>query len=147
MSILQNMEYNKVVGTVALVGATFLSPTTSYGEDILSSLAQKASYDQFIDYSSLKQSTVGEPILKNDKDMIVKMEIYEIEKVIQKKYNTKVLNYWIPAEGMLEKSCLFVSLEEQNVLLSKYDDFELDLYLSLEEKFKQSQLINMIALM
>ncbi len=146
MGILQNMEYNKVVGTVALVGA-FLSPTTSCSEDIFSSLAQKASYDQFIDYSSLKQSTVGEPILKNDKDMIVKMEIYEIEKAIQKEYNTKVLNYWIPAEGMLEKSCLFVSLEEQNVLLSEYDDFELDLYLLLEEKFKQSQLISMIALM
>ena len=141
------MEYNKVVSTVALVGITsFTSFSTLYANDNPRILGQKASYDTYIDYSYSKQSTIDNSLLKNDKAMLKDIEIFEIDKIIKNKYKTKITNIWLPAEDKLEKVCLFVTLENQENLVSKYDDFELDLYLTLKDKLKQSQLFNMIAL-
>jgi hypothetical protein len=109
-------------------------------------LGQKASYNQYIDYSYSKQSTIDNSLLKNDKTMLKDIEIFEIDKIIKNKYGVKITNIWLPANDNLKKICLFVTLENQENLISKFDDFELDLYLTLEDKLKQSQLFNMIAL-
>lgn len=147
MSIFQDMEYNKVVSTVALVGITSLASfSTSNANETSITLGQKASYDKYIDYSYSKQSTIDNSLLKNDKTMLKDIEIFEIDKIIKNKYGVKIANIWLPADNNLEKICLFVTLENQENLISKFDDFELALYLTLKDKLKQSQLFNMIAL-
>ncbi len=146
MSILQNLEYDKaIISTIALVTSLGTLPSLNAGENIIN-LRQNAPYDKYIDYSYSKQSTSDECLLKNDKKMLRDMEIYDINKIIKNKYGVKIVDFWLPAYEKLEKICLFVNLENQDELVSKYDDFELELYITLEEKLKQSQLINMIAL-
>lgn len=147
MSIFQDITHNKVVNTiidVSIASVAFLS--TIHANEPSVALTQKASYDQYVDYSSSKQSTIDNFFLKNDKEMLKDIEIFEIKKIIKNKYGVKITNIWLPADKILEKICLFITLENQEELVLEYEDFELDLYLTLEDKLKRSQLFNMIAL-
>jgi len=147
MSILQNMEYNKILSSLT-IGATLASPMMADNINYeLSRLSYKAPYDKSINYSSYKQSTFDDSLLKNDIEMIKLLELSNIINTIENRYDTKVIHTWIPAEGSLDKVCLFVSVQDQNDIKLKYEDFELDLFLTLEKDLKQSQLFNMIALM
>lgn len=140
------MEYNKILNSLAITAA-LSSPSIANDTHQNIELSYKASYDKYIDYATHKQSTFDDSTLKNDVEMIKLLEITNMLTVIEKKYNTKIVNTWIPAEGNLDKLCLFVSLENQNDLKLKYDDLELDLFLTLEDTIKQSQFFNMIAIM
>lgn len=147
MSIFQDITHNKVVNTIIDVGiASVALLSTIHANEPSVALTQKASYDQYVDYSSSKQSTIDNFFLKNDKEMLKDMEIFEIKKIIKNKYGVKITNIWLPADKILEKICLFITLENQEELVLEYEDFELDLYLTLEDKLKRSQLFNMIAL-
>ncbi|MBL0686460.1 MAG: hypothetical protein JJV94_01355 [Sulfurospirillum sp.] len=135
------MEYNKIIGLCTYS----LSAGDMDKKDI--ALSNKAPYDSYVDYSSCKQSTSYDSTLKNDIEVIKQVEILNILNKIEEKYNTKVCNTWMPAEGYLDKLCLFISLENQDYLKLQYDDLELDLFLTVEDDIKQSQLFDMIALM
>jgi len=75
------------------------------------------------------------------------IELDEVIKEIEAKFKTKVIDSWIPADGLLEKCCLFVRVESQDKLVNNIEDFELKLYVALEEKLEQSRFFNMIALL
>ncbi|MBL0702413.1 MAG: hypothetical protein JJV95_00330 [Sulfurospirillum sp.] len=141
------MEYNRFVSSclVSMALTSGLLANDIPKKDI--ALSNKASYDSYVDYSSYKNSTSHDSTLKNDIEMIKQVEISNILNKIEEKYNTKVYNTWIPAEGYLDKLCLFISLENQDYLKLQYDDLELDLFLTVEDNIKQSQLFDMIALM
>ena len=75
------------------------------------------------------------------------LEINELNNEIRSKFKTSIIDKWIPAEGLLDKSCLFVKLDHQQSLVADSKDFELKLFLALEEKIKKSKFFDMIALM
>lgn len=146
MNILQNMEYNRIFSSLA-IGATLISPLSANDFNQSLQLSYKAPYDKYTDYTTTKQSTFDDSLLKNDVEMMKTIEMSYLINLVEQKYNTKVVNTWLPADGNLEKLCLFISLENQGELKSKYDDLELDIFLTLEDTIKQSQFFNMIAIM
>ena len=91
--------------------------------------------------------TSTDSFVSHDKKQLQKMEIEKINRQIKKIFNTSITDYWIPAEGFLEKSCLFVKVERQEELMNQYEDFEFNLYLQLEENLDASQFFEMIALL
>ena len=63
-------------------------------------------------------------------------------------YGYGIIKFWIPADNLIEKTCLFISLENQDELSSNPDaDLELDIYLTLEKEIENSNFFNMIALL
>lgn len=74
-------------------------------------------------------------------------EIASFNEIIQSTFNTKIIQIWIPADNTLEKSCLFIEVKNQDILMNEKDDFELELYLALKEALHKSNFFDMIALM
>lgn len=146
MNILQNMEYSKVLSTVLVSTTLAVSPVSASNDKEDCAIIQKASYDVFIDYSSSLQST-NNALIKNDVEMLKVLDLEEIKEKIFTEYKVHVNNIWVPADGQIEKTCVFVSLENQDILASENDDFELDLYHKVEGILSKSQFYNMIALM
>ena len=148
MNILENInyKYKKIVLGTAVVSASLFASAPEYIENDQHNILIKPSYDLSVDYNA-KQLTTTESLFQNDLDMLAKIEICEINQTIQEVFNANIQNYWIPAKNMLNKSCLFISIEKQNDLMNKYADLELEIFLTLKEKLKTSQLFNAIALM
>jgi len=147
MIMLENINYSKIVlSTVALSASLYSSISEQDISNHENLIINKPSYDKYIDYSS-EQLTTAETILKNDIDMLSKIEIDEFNKLIQEKYDTNIVSYWIPANNILDKSCLFITLKEQGKLSQKYSDLELEIFLTLKNRLSTSQLFNAIALM
>lgn len=74
-------------------------------------------------------------------------EISSFNEIIQATFNTKIIQTWIPADIILEKSCLFIEVKNQDILMNEKDDFELELYLALKEEVHKSNFFDMVALM
>jgi hypothetical protein len=144
MSLSKNSDYKKVLSTAAIIGATMFTPT--YGNDIEQKLILKASYDQYTDYSSKKQTTAEDSSIKNDVEMLKWLEIGRFNELILAKYDSTITDFWEPAEGLLEKTCLFIKIEKQEELNLQVD-LELELYILLEERLNESNFFNMIALL
>ncbi|MBL0687558.1 MAG: hypothetical protein JJV94_07015 [Sulfurospirillum sp.] len=100
------MEYNRFVSSclVSMALTSGLLANDIPKKDI--ALSNKASYDSYVDYSSYNNSTSHDSTLKNDIEVIKQVEISNILNKIEEKYNTKVDNTWIPAEGYLDKLCV-----------------------------------------
>ena len=147
MNTSSNTTYNILLTTLSLATVLAVSPTYADNnvEDRLPYLAF-SSYNGSIDYSRNKQSTVDNSTVKNDIEMLKLLEIDDFDSKLQSKFKTSIIQTWIPADGILEKSCLFVALKNQEELMSSSEDFELDLYLALEEKISKSNFFDMIAL-
>ena len=147
MNTSSNTTYNILLTTLSLATVLAVSPTYADNnvEDRLPYLAF-SSYNGSIDYSRNKQSTVDNSTVKNDMEMLKLLEIDDFDNELQSKFKTSIIQTWIPADGILEKSCLFVALKNQEELTSSSKDFELDLYLALEEKISKSNFFDMIAL-
>ena len=94
--------------------------------------------------SSFETST---HFVNNHQEELQKIEIKTINHQIKKIFDTSITDYWIPAEGFLEKCCLFVKVERQEELMNQYEDFEFELYMKLEQQLDHSQFFEMIALM
>jgi len=146
MNTSNNTTYSMLT-TLSLV-AVGLSSFASAQSDIVTkpNYIAGSSYDRGVDYSTNKQSTVDSSTIKNDIEMLRLLEIESFNSELKLKFDTSILNTWIPADEILEKSCLFVSLNNQEELMNSSEDFELDLYLILEEKINQSNFFDMIAL-
>jgi len=145
MNTLSNTTYN-ILTTISLV--TTLNISSSYADSIDSvTYITTSSYDKSINYNMNKQSTVDNSKFKNDIEMLRLLEIEDFKNEIKLKFKTNITDTWIPADGFLEKNCLFVSIENQEELMKSSEDFELDLYLALEEKINRSDFFDMIALM
>jgi hypothetical protein len=106
-----------------------------------------SSYNCTGNYVTQKQTTVDSSRIQNDVDMSKKMEIASFNEIIQDTFNTKIIQTWIPADNILEKSCLFIEVKNQEILMKEHEDFELKLYLILKTKINKSNFFNMIALM
>lgn len=129
---------NSIVGTAL----TFSSITGLANEPMLSSTVQS----KFVEYDSPKQSTQYDSFLRNDIGMLKIIEISKLNDKIKNLYQTSIEHSWIPADGKLKKTCLFVKVKNQEELISKESDFELNLYLNLKTELKESNFFNMIAL-
>ena len=141
-----NTTYNSILTTLSFVATVSISSISAHTETVKPNYIAGSSYDRGIDYSTNKQSTVDSSTIKNDIEMLRLLEIESFNSELKSKFDTSILNTWIPADGILEKSCLFVSLNNQEELMNSSKDFELDLYLALEEKINQSNFFDMIAL-
>lgn len=132
----------------ALSFAVALAASPAYADNNAnrSTYLAPSSYNRTIDYSRNKQSTVDNSAVKNDIEMLKLLEIDDFDSELKSKFKTSIIQTWIPADGILEKSCLFVALKNQEELMSSSEDFELDLYLALEEKISKSNFFDMIAL-
>lgn len=106
-----------------------------------------SSYSHPVNYATQKQTTLDTSKIQNNVDMSKKMEIASFNEIIQATFNTKIIQTWIPADNILEKSCLFIEVKNQDILMKEYEDFELELYLTLKTKINKSNFFNMIALM
>jgi len=145
----QNTDYKKVLSTAVMVTATLLSPnqvTASVPEE-QSIFYNKHSYDQYVEYRSVQQSTYSYSGIQNDISMLKQMEISKLNDMINSIFHTKIVEHWIPADGLLEKTCLFIKVNKQEEFISARDDFELDLYLNLKEELNSNNFFNMIALL
>lgn len=144
----QNTDYKKVLSTVA-VTAALLSPnqvTASVAEE-QSIFYNKPSYDQYVNYEFVQQSTYSYSGIQNDIPMLKQMEISKLSDKINSIFHTKIVEHWIPADGLLEKTCLFIKVNNQEELISATDDFELALYLNLKKELNSNIFFNMIALL
>jgi hypothetical protein len=145
----QNTDYKKVLSTAVMVTATLFLPnqvTASVTEE-QSIFYNKPSYDQYVNYESTQQSTYSYAGIQNDIPMLKQMEISKLNDKISSIFHTKIIEHWIPADGLLEKTCLFIKVHNQEEFISKIDDFELDLYLNLKEELNSNKFFNMIALL
>lgn len=142
MNSLQNTNYNNVLTTLAMGTALLFNQADALAVE---SITSKASYDQFTNYSSSKQSTQADSFIKNDIEMLKILEISVINNRIETLYGSSIVEYWIPADGILEKTCLFIKIDNQEQLATELD-LELDLYLKLESEINGSNFFNMIAL-
>ncbi len=148
MKELQNTDYKKALSTAVIMTAALLSPnqvTASAAEQSI--FYTKPSYDQYVNYESSQQSTYSYSGIQNDIPMLKQMEISKLNDRISSIFHTKIIEHWIPADGLLEKTCLFIKVNNQEELMSETDDFELDLYLNLKEELNSNNFFNMIALL
>ncbi len=148
MSELENTDYSKLKGlsTIALMSVAFVASDANTVVPMEKSFL--SSYTKSGSYESSKQSTLDDSIIKNDILMLKLLEIEGINKKIKNIFDTKIVKHWIPADGLLDKTCLFIRVENQEDFISKNDyDFELDLYLKLQEEINNSNFFNMIALL
>jgi len=144
----ENTDYSsfKILGSIAVLGASFVTANAHVTVPIENSFI--SSYAKYGDYASSKLSTSDDSIVKNDVYMLKLLEIAEINKKIKISFDTEIVEHWIPADGLLNKTCLFVRVKEQEKFVSKNDyDFELELYLQIQEEIKNSNFFNMIALL
>jgi hypothetical protein len=144
----QNTDYKKALST-AIMTAALLSPnpaTASVPEE-QSIFYNKHSYDQYMNYGYTQQSTYSFSGIQNDISMLKQIEISKLNDKISSIFHTKIVKYWIPADGLLEKTCLFIKVNNQEELMSATDDFEFDLYLNLKEELNSNIFFNMIALL
>lgn len=145
----QNTDYKKVLSTAVVITTALLSPnqvTASVPED-QSIFYNKPSYDQYVNYEFGQQSTYPYSVIQNDIPMLKQLQISKLNDKIASIFHTKIIEHWIPADGFLEKTCLFIKVDNQEELLLQRDDFELDLYLSLKEELNSNIFFNMIALL
>jgi len=145
----QNTDYKKVLSTAVVMTAALLSPNhvvASVPEE-QSIFYSKPSYDQYVNYEFVQQSTYSYSGIQNDIPMLKQMEISKLSDKINSIFHTKIVEHWIPADGLLEKTCLFIKVNNQEELISATDDFELDLYLNLKEELNSNNFFNMIALL
>ena len=148
MNLLENINYNpsKVLSSAVLVGAAMTCQVEAGTCDInVLPLMQDTTYSKSFEYSTV-QSTMQDSIVKNDVEMLKLIELSNIGNIISNKYGSYMKDTWIPADGKLNKTCLFISLKNQDELKSEYEDLELDLYLTLKEELDKSQFFNMVAL-
>lgn len=155
---LKLMEYkdNYIIGTIVSLGTAFALTTAGASTtidlkdgyaDATQTISYKADYDMFEDYSLEQQSTRGSSLIQNDIEMLKQLEIARFNEKIHSSFDTYIVSHWIPAEGMLDKTCLFVTVDMQEELLSKAGyDFELELYLTLKEEIEESNFFDMIAI-
>ena len=139
-----------IVATVGLVTSLVLTSPVGATSDLSCNqplLASKGACNQVRNYLSSNQSTFGQPPLQNNTEMNQILEIASLVDVIERRYNTQVVDTWMPASGLLSQVCLFVSLSNQDDLVKNCDNLELELLLLLEDKLKESHLFDMIALM
>lgn len=142
----KNTIYNNLL-TPAAIGICLVSSSAEANTDY-SNLTVKSSYDKYVDYSLKKQGTIADSNIQNNIDMLKLLEISKFSEKLNNIYGYGIINSWIPADNLIEKTCLFISLENQDELSSKPDtDLELDIYLSLEKEIENSNFFNMIALL
>ena len=147
MNTSNNITYNSMLTTLSVFATVGLSFASAQSDIVTKpNYIAGSSYDRGVDYSTNKQSTVDSSTIKNDIEMLRLLEIESFSSEFKSKFDTSIVNTWIPADGILEKSCLFVTLDNQEELMNSSEDFELDLYLALEEKINQSNFFDMIAL-
>jgi len=145
MSIFDNITYNKVATSVSIVTALTVPTIATDVYNTTSSIAT-SSYDKSIDYSVSKQSTIDNSSIKNNIEMLRLLEIDELNNEIKLKFGTNIIDTWIPADGFLDKCCLFIEVNNQENLVTSSENFELDLYLALEDKINKIDFFDMIAL-
>ncbi len=145
MSIFDNITYNKVATSVSIITALTVPTIATDVYNTTSSIAT-SSYDKSIDYSVSKQSTIDNSSIKNNIEMLRLLEIDELNNEIKLKFGTNIIDTWIPADGFLDKCCLFIEVNNQENLVTSSENFELNLYLALEDKLNKSDFFDMIAL-
>ena len=145
MSIFNDITYNKVATSVSIITALTV-PSVATDIYTTTSSITTSSYDKSINYTTNKQSTIDSSNIKNDIEMLRLLEIDELNNELNIKFNTFISKTWLPANNILNKSCLFVTVDKQEELIENYEDFELELYLALEEKINKSSFFDMIAL-
>ena len=135
---------------VALAGTTIATETnaSTINTTTVQDVTLQTRYDSISDYSYTKNSTQGDHSVKNNLSMLRNMEISKLNDKILSIFSHPIVNHWIPADGFLDETCLFVTIENQDMLMSQDGyDFELDLYVQLEEEIAASKFFNMIALL
>ncbi|MCF6309950.1 MAG: hypothetical protein L3J19_05685 [Sulfurimonas sp.] len=142
MNSLQDTNYNRILNSFAVGTVLLLQQADA---SMVESITNKATHDQFVNYNSSKQSTHGDSFIQNDVEMLKILEISKINDKIETLYGTSIVEHWIPADGILEKTCLFIRVDNQEQLMTELD-LELDLYLKLESEISESNFFNMIAL-
>lgn len=143
MNTYYNTSYNKVITLVSVVTA-LSTPILQANES--TNISTITSCNQSINYSTPKQSTVDNSKIKNDIEMLKRLEIAEFNDKLKLIFKTSILKTWLPADTLLEKSCLFVKVENQEKLIHEHNDFELELYLALKSEINKSHFFDMIAL-
>ena len=143
MNTFQPITY-KYIGTILTVG---LLSSAYAGVPNSNGVIPISSYNVSSNYATQKQTTSDTSKIQNNVEMLRKLEIASFNEIIHAKFETSITQSWIPADTLLEKSCLFVQVKNQDVLRKQYDDFELELYLALEKEIDGSFFFDMIALM
>ena len=146
MSIFNNTTYNKVATSVSIITALTVPTIATDVYNTTSPIIATSSYDKSIDYSVSKQSTIDNSSIKNNIEMLRLLEIDELNNEIKLEFGTNIIDTWIPADGFLDKCCLFIEVNNQENLVTSSENFELNLYLALEDKLNKSDFFDMIAL-
>lgn len=142
MNILSNTIYNYSKSFTNVVLMTGMAVTSVNCTDL--DLAQPLS-SHILKQDFYSQST-SKSFLKNTLEISKSLEVENIKQVISNKFNSKVIDTWIPANGHFDKVCLFIALENQEDLSSQYANLELEIYKTLKLDIEKSQFFNMIAL-
>lgn len=148
-------DYNYVLNTLATFGAAVALAGTAVAAEVnpvtpddTQGVNLQTRYDNIADYGYAQQTTQGDFTVKNDLEMLRNIEISKFNDKIFNSFSERIVKHWIPAEGILDETCLFVTIENQEELMSRDGyDFELDLYEQLEEEIASSRFFNMIALL
>jgi len=143
MNSLPNTSYSNILGSFAMGTALLLQSADS---SAVESIIKKPKYDQYINYDTAKQSTQSDSYIQNDIEMLKILDITNINNKINTLFGTTITEHWIPADGILEETCLFIKVDKQESFMQN-EDFELDLYLAVKDEIDTSSFFNMIALM
>ena len=143
---------NSLVSNI-LVAASLLSVApAANGEDIiLSDLQSSISSSYQGDYYDPRVTTSNQYApLHITQEMLFNAEVEKFKQLILNEFDTKVTYTWVPAKDLGEKTCLFVRCDVQDKIgenFEKLSEFELNLYLALEDNLRDSNFFNMIAIL
>ena len=101
-------------------------------------------------YSINNSSTLQNSPINLTDEFFINQEIERLKTTIQDKMNTNILDTWYVKEDLSPKTCLFVKCELPHDIQNDFDklsDFELKLYLSMQDELEQSEFFEMIALL
>lgn len=128
-----------------LFAATLMSSSLAHiksDKDFIKNTAPTIEKNNYTTTFSKKTSDVQELFLTNKQ----RAEIVLVE-MLEKKFQNKIVKFWTPAMEICDKNCLLVEFENQDSLSCKYEDFELQLFLSMKEELANNQYYDMVALL
>jgi len=144
-----NSFYSKVSAPLVAASLIAVGIASIWDKELESiSSAIPHNYSEYVvDYSSSSKTTSQDSIVKNDIGMLKTMEIANYINIINNKFHVDIDKFWIPADKILDKTCLFFKLKNHHDIIKQYaGDLELDIYLALQNELKNSQFFNMVAL-
>ncbi len=141
MNLAENLTYS-AIGLSMLVSGT-------HANIAYDSIFEKSFY-HYESYSINNSSTLQNSPINLTDEFFINQEIERLKTTIQNKMNTSILDTWYVKEDLSPKTCLFVKCDLPHDIQNDFDklsDFELKLYLNMQDELEQSDFFEMIALL